>query len=194
MLRGVFFWGGDQLPIPTRYKISAKSRGLYTCNVKVLAWEDQSPPRPRMLAILLIAYFSRINDLITLYNLTNLNLNMSNESKTATWLEIFQTQTDQRNFPVKVADDHTTLFVNKFSFAGCSLVFQTALFGDFKEARDGEFKFPTKSVDEIVELFACLLCVSERPRKEVEIGKFSQLWDLANEYLIEVRIDIPYLC
>jgi len=42
------FWG-DQLPIPTRYKISAKSRGLYTCNVKVLAWGDQSPPpRPRM--------------------------------------------------------------------------------------------------------------------------------------------------
>jgi len=46
------FFGGDQLPIPTRYKISAKSRGLYTCNVKVLAWGDQSlpspPPRPRM--------------------------------------------------------------------------------------------------------------------------------------------------
>jgi len=40
-----FFWG-DQLPIPTRYKISAKSRGLYTCNVKVLAWGGQSPPTP----------------------------------------------------------------------------------------------------------------------------------------------------
>jgi len=39
-------FGGDQLPIPTRYKISAKSRGLYTCNVKVLAWGDQSPPTP----------------------------------------------------------------------------------------------------------------------------------------------------
>jgi len=44
---GVFFWGGDQLPIHTRYKISAKNRGLYTCNVKVLAWGRPVPPTPR---------------------------------------------------------------------------------------------------------------------------------------------------
>jgi len=29
-----------------RYKISAISRGLYTCNVKVLAWGGTSPPAP----------------------------------------------------------------------------------------------------------------------------------------------------
>jgi len=45
---GGFLGGGDQLPIPTRYKISAKSRGLYTCNVKVLAIPP--PPRPLMVA------------------------------------------------------------------------------------------------------------------------------------------------
>jgi len=38
--------GGDQLPIPTRYKILAKSRGIYTCTVKVLAWGGPVPPTP----------------------------------------------------------------------------------------------------------------------------------------------------
>jgi len=111
---------------------------------------------------------------------------MSNESDvSATWREIFQTQSDQRNFPVIVADGHT-LFVNKFTFAGCSPVFQTALFGNFKEANDGEFNFPTKSVGDIVELFACLFWIDECPQKEVELGNFSLLWDMADEYLIEV--------
>jgi len=37
-------FGGDQLPIPHAIR-SRPSRGLYTCNVKVLAWRgDQSPP------------------------------------------------------------------------------------------------------------------------------------------------------
>jgi len=38
--------GGGQLPIHTRYKLSAKSRGLYTCNVEIFGL-GTSPPFPR---------------------------------------------------------------------------------------------------------------------------------------------------
>jgi len=42
-----FFWGGDQLPIPTRYKMSVGGTSPPP-HVKFLAWGDQPPPRPHV--------------------------------------------------------------------------------------------------------------------------------------------------
>jgi len=102
----------------------------------------------------------------------------------STWLDIYQTRTDQRDYPVKVAG--STLIDNKYSFAGCSTVFQNPIFGDFKEAREEEFCFPTKTLDDVLEVFACLFGIAERPRKEVSIGNFSLLWDMGKEYMVDV--------
>jgi len=44
---------GDQLPIPTRYKLSAKSRG-----VPLKFWPGPSPPPPRAHVHMLIKPFS----------------------------------------------------------------------------------------------------------------------------------------
>jgi len=60
---GFFLEGGPvAYTVCTRFKLSAKSRGLYTYNIKVLAWGDQSPtspPRPRMLEIPFNVYFMK---------------------------------------------------------------------------------------------------------------------------------------
>jgi len=71
----VLLRGGDQLPIPTRYKILAKSRGLYTCNVKVLAWGGTSPPppRPRMLVTGYTNYEFMNKKIVCKFKITNAN-------------------------------------------------------------------------------------------------------------------------
>jgi len=100
------------------------------------------------------------------------------------WLELFQVAGDRRNFSVVVEDQ--TLFVNKMAFGACSPVLEAAISGDFKEARENQFKFPDKTLNQVLEMFACLFALPDLSRKEITEKNFSLLWDLANEYLIEV--------
>jgi len=65
-------------------------------------------------------------------------------------------------------------------------VFKAALFGDFKENHENQFKFPDKSLNQILEMFARTFAITECPRKQADVTNFSTLWDLAQEYLIEV--------
>jgi len=97
------------------------------------------------------------------------------------WLGVFKNPSEQRKYRVLVEDE--TLFVCNLSFAACSPVFKAALLGDFKEKHENQFKFPTKTLDQVLEMCACTFTV----RKQVDVANFSTLWDLANEYLIEVR-------
>jgi len=99
-------------------------------------------------------------------------------------LEIFQVAGDRRNFS-KVIEDQT-LFVNKMVFGGCSPVFEAAICGDFKEAQENQFKFPYKALNQVFEMFACLFALTDRPRKPIYPSNFAMLWDLADEYMIEV--------
>jgi len=115
------------------------------------------------------------------------NLNKDLEA----WLEIFKNPSEQRQFRVLVEDE--TLFVCKHAFAACSPVFKAGLFGKFKEAKENRFKFPDKTLDQIVEMFACTFALTECDRKGVAVTNFSTLWDLANEYLIEVCFNIVNL-
>jgi len=101
-------------------------------------------------------------------------------------LEIFKTRDDRRSFPVVVED--VQLFVNKHALAGYSPFFETALFGDFREANGNDLKLPGKSCSEVVELFSCLFSWPGRFRKEVSLESCSFLWMLADEYNIEVSI------
>jgi len=101
------------------------------------------------------------------------------------WFDIFKNPSERRQFRVMVEDE--TLFVNKFNFAGCSPVFEAAISGDFKEAQENLFKFPEKSLNQVLEMFACLFALTDCDRKAIDFTNFSTLWELANEYLIEVR-------
>jgi len=100
------------------------------------------------------------------------------------WFEIFKNPSEQRQYRVVVEDE--TLFVCNHSFAACSPVFKVALFGDFKEKHENQFKFPDKSLNQVLEMCACTFTITECLRKQIDVANFSTLWDLANEYMIEV--------
>jgi len=102
------------------------------------------------------------------------------------WFELFKTPSEQRQYRVLVQDE--TLFVCNLSFAACSPVFKDALFGDFKEKHENEFAFRDKTLVQVLEMFACIFAVTELPRKKVDDSNFSTLWDLAEEFSIEVNL------
>jgi len=106
----------------------------------------------------------------------------SNVSKE--WLEIFQTPDDRRDFPVRI--EETVLYVNKHALAGFSPVFEKAIFGEFKEAKENELKLPGKSLTEVVELFSCMFAIPNHAKNEVSLKNVVTIWKLADEYLIEV--------
>jgi len=106
------------------------------------------------------------------------------------WFEIFKNPSEQRQFRVLVDDE--TLFVCNLSFAACSPVFKIALFGDFKEKHENQFKFPEKSLNQVLEMFACFFALTECSRKQISLTNFSTLWDLANQYLIEVCLTVLF--
>jgi len=92
-----------------------------------------------------------------------MGLRFSTANVLTPWFEVFKTPSEQRQYRVLV--EHETLFVCKLSFAACSPVFKAALFGEFKESHENEFKFSDKTLIHVIEMFACTFTMSAHEGK-----------------------------
>jgi len=108
----------------------------------------------------------------------------------APFYELFKNPSEQRQYRVLV--ETYTLFVCNISFAACSPVFKAAVFGNFKEKHENQFKFPDKTLIQILEMFACTFAITECPRRQVDVTNFAILLDLAEEYFIEVKLILKF--